>query len=123
MKLLLDMGLAPATGAFLRGHGHDVVHLSEEGLERWPDTHILEKAHEEERVLITHDLDFGDILAASGAALPSVVTLRLRNMRPERVNPRLREVLETHRSALFQGAVLTVSEALTRVRLLPVKDP
>ncbi|HEY57982.1 MAG TPA: DUF5615 family PIN-like protein, partial [Anaerolineae bacterium] len=34
-------------------------------------------------VLLTHDLDFGELVAASGARLPSVVVFRLRNMRPQ----------------------------------------
>ncbi len=37
IRFLLDMGIAQSTGHFLRSMGHDVVHLSEQGLERLPD--------------------------------------------------------------------------------------
>ena len=36
------------------------------------------------RVLLTHDLDFGELVAASGAKLPSIVVFRLANMHPDR---------------------------------------
>ena len=66
MKFLLDMGLSPATAAFLRRLGHEAIHLHEEGLDELPDSQILERARQESFVLLTHDLDFPDLLAATG---------------------------------------------------------
>ena len=83
MKFLADMGISPKTVAFLRSLGHDAVHLSDQGLERLPDSGIVEKAQQEGRVLLVHDLAFGELVAAGGAALPSVITFRLRNMHPD----------------------------------------
>ena len=57
--------------------------LHEGGLHRLPDSAILEKARNEERILLTHDLDFGELVAAR---LPSVVVFRLRSMQPEMLN-------------------------------------
>jgi len=37
------------------------------------DAHILDKARSEGRIVLTFDLDFGDLLAASGEKLPSVI--------------------------------------------------
>ena len=45
-------------------------------------------------------------MAASGAALPSVVIFRLRDMRPERVNVYLREVVTKYHDVLKQGVIL-----------------
>src|ERR1051325_9222577 len=59
------------TIASLREAGHDSVHLRDEGLMRMEDAGILDKARSEGRVVLTFDLDFGDLLAASGANLPS----------------------------------------------------
>ena len=42
-----------------------------------PDDRIISKAKEEERTIVTHDLDFGRIVALSGRSVPSIVTLRL----------------------------------------------
>lgn len=86
IRFLLDMGLAQSSAEFLRSRGHDAVHLRDQGLERLPDDQIVAKAQDESRTIITHDLDFGRIVALSGDAVPSIVTLRLINMTPTQVN-------------------------------------
>jgi len=81
---------------------------------------ILEKARKEQCILLTHDLDFGDLLAASGANLPSVVIFHLRNMRPEHVNGHLLNVVSQYSTALENGAIVTVTEGQVRIRNLPL---
>lgn len=120
MRFLADMGLSPKTIAFLRTLGHDAVHLSEQGLERLPDPEIVAKAHQKSRVLLVHDLGVGELLAASGATLPSVITFRLRNMHPDRVDSALQHILSQHAEALERGAILSVTEGQVRVRSLPL---
>ena len=120
MKFLADLGISPTTVAFLRGLGYDAVHLSEQGLERLPDPGIVEKARQEGRVVLVHDLGFGELVAASGATLPSVITFRLRNMHPDRVNGALHSVISQHREALEHGAMVSVTEGQVRVRHLPL---
>lgn len=122
MKFLADMGISPRTVDFLRHLGYDAVHLHEEGLHRLPDPDILSKTRQEGRILLTHDLDFGELMAASGANLPSVVTFRLRNMTPANVNHYLQEVATHHQDGLNKGAVITVTEGRLRVRLLPIEE-
>ncbi len=121
MKFLADMGISPKTVHFLRNLGHEAVHLYEEGLERLEDPAILAKAREENRILLTHDLDFSELIAASGAHLPSVIVFRLRNMRPENVNRYLLNIIEQHREALIKGAIVSVTEGRIRVRTLPLR--
>ena len=71
----------------LRAEDHDAVHLRDEGLVRLPDTEIAAKPVAERRIVLTFDLDFGDILAISGLNAPSVIIFRLRNQTPAAVNP------------------------------------
>jgi len=119
MKFLADMGISPRTVEFLRYAGYQAVHLSEEKLHRLEDSAILKKAREESFVLLTHDLDFGELVAASGTRLPSVIVFRLRNMRPENLNHYLLQIIEKHGSKLETGAFVSVTEHRIRVRLLP----
>ena len=121
MKFLADMGISPNTVAFLQGLGHDALHLHDQSLDRLPDPAILEKTRHEERILLTHDLDFGELVAASGAKLPSVIIFRLRNMRPEQVNLYLQGIITQHQAAIEEGAIISVTEGHIRVRVLPVK--
>jgi len=120
MRFLGDMGLAQSTLAWLRDKGHDAIHLREQGLCRLPDSDITEKARKEGRIIITFDLDFGDIMAASGGTAPSVIILRLDDQRPQQVNSRLTQVLEESSRALEKGAVISVDEKRHRVRMLPI---
>jgi predicted nuclease of predicted toxin-antitoxin system len=53
MKFLADMGISPKTVVFLQGLGYDAVHLHHQGLDRLPDPSILEKARDEQRILLT----------------------------------------------------------------------
>lgn len=114
------MGISPKTVLFLRDIEHDAVHLHEQDLDRLKDSEILDKARSEGRVILTHDLDFGELIAASKERLPSVVVFRLRNMHPTRVNQYLDRIVGQHKEALEQGAVISVTEGQVRVRSLPL---
>jgi len=81
----------------------------------------LEKARHEESILLTHDLDFGELVAASGAKLPIVIIFRLRNMRPEQANRYLQRIITQHLAAIEEGAIISVTEGHIRVRVLQVK--
>lgn len=122
MRFLADMGISSKTVAFLKELGHDATHLHDQGLDRLPDPAILEKARQEQRILLAHDLDFSELVAASGARLPSVITFRLRNMHPKQVNRYLQGVVAQHRDVLERGAIISVTEGQIRVRLLPIRE-
>ena len=120
MKFIADMGISPESVVFLQSEGHDAIHLLDQQLGRLPDVDIFEKARQESRIILTHDLDFADILAATQALLPSVVIFRLRNMKPQNVNQYLLAILNQHAADLIQGAVISVTEGLIRKRQLPL---
>jgi predicted nuclease of predicted toxin-antitoxin system len=105
----------------LRAVGHDATHLGEQGLMRMPDPEILEKAASEARIVLTFDLDFGELLASSAASLPSVIIFRLHDETPASVNPRLLKAVVEHEKALRAGAVVVVEDGRSRARSLPLK--
>lgn len=96
------------------------MHLSDENLHRLPNGLIFEKAHAENRIVLTFDLDFGEIVALSGGLQVSIVLFRLRNTRTPHVMERLRRVLDESGDALQQGAIIVVEETRHRVRYLPL---
>src|SRR4051794_37065464 len=61
----------------------------EEGLHRLPDNEILGLALREQRIVLTFDLDFGDLLELGSLSLPSVIIFRLEDQTPDSVTPRL----------------------------------
>ena len=120
MRFLADMGVALRVVDWLREAGHDARHLRDEALHRLPDGEVFAKADAEDRILLTFDLDFGEILALSGSRSVSVVLFRLRNTRTPHVIDRLARVLETSGQALEEGAVVVVEDTRHRVRRLPL---
>ncbi|MBN1536945.1 MAG: DUF5615 family PIN-like protein [Anaerolineales bacterium] len=120
MKFLADMGISWRVVAGLRESGHDAVHLEEQGLGRLSDREILSKAQIEGRILLTHDLDFGELLSASGGNLPSVIVFRLSDMRAENVYEHITHLIALQASALENGAVCSVTDKKVRVRNLPI---
>jgi predicted nuclease of predicted toxin-antitoxin system len=120
MKFLADMGISPRSASFLRGLGYDAIHPHDEGIDRLSDANILARARTEGRIVLTHDLDFGELVAASKAQLPSVVTFRLRNMAADHVNRYLEIIVANYQERLEAGAVISVTERQIRVRTLPI---
>ncbi len=121
MKFLADMGISPHIVEELRQQSHDAIHLAEQKLNRMVDGDILRKARQENRILLTNDLDFGELLAASGGVLPSVIIFRLKDMRPKNVSRHLLPILNKQTDALNAGAIMSVTEQKVRIRLLPIK--
>ena len=122
MKFLADMGISPKTVDFLIALGFESIHLSALKLNKMLDSEILNKAKNEGSILLTHDLDFSELVAASKAKLPSVIIFRLRNMQPNNVNSTLKKIVTNHSSALKQGAIINVTDSQIRVRQLPIKS-
>ena len=121
MKFLADMGISMSTVLALRQQDHDATHLREQGLERLSDPDILEKARREERIVLTFDLDFGDLLATGLESFPSVIIFRLSNETPAAVTTRLCEVISNLARELEGGAIVIIEDTRHRVRHLPLK--
>ena len=122
MRFLADMGVDQRVVRWLQQNGDEAIHLSDEGPQKLPDLEIFDKAHLEGRIILTFDLDFGEITAFSRGRVVSVVLFRLHNTRTPHVIDRLRSAL-SFRQALEKGAVIVVEESRCRVRHLPIGHP
>jgi predicted nuclease of predicted toxin-antitoxin system len=104
----------------LRELGHDVFHLRDRGLQKLPDDKILALAQVEQRIILTIDLDFAQLLAVSKQSLPSVILFRLGNENYNEINQRLIEVLKNCQQELETGAIVSVNNETFRVKKLPI---
>ena len=84
MKLLVDMNLSPSWAERLARHGFEAVHWSTIGAATAPDEEILTWADEHHFVVITNDLDFSAILAASAGAARAWCKSELRTCRVQK---------------------------------------
>lgn len=120
MDFIADMGVSMRVVNWLRNQGFDTMHLRDRGLQRLPDDEIFKLAIQEKRIVLTFDLDFGEIIALSGRAIVSVILFRLRNTTTDFVVKRLEAVLAMTATELANGAIIVVEDARHRVRRLPV---
>lgn len=120
MNLLLDMNLSPSWILVLEAEGWNATHWTSVGPVDAPDVIVMRWAKEHGYCVVTNDLDFSAILAATRAEGPSVIQIRGQDLSPETLGPMLVAVLRDHTSALLVGAILTVDLRNARVRRLPV---
>jgi predicted nuclease of predicted toxin-antitoxin system len=121
VKLLVDMNLSPSWVDRLARHGFEAVHWSAIGAATASDNEILAYAHRHNLVLITNDLDFSAILAAGAADGPSVMQIRSQDLLSDVVVGTVAKALDAHREDIERGALLSIDEAGTRVRVLPLR--
>ena len=69
--------------------------------------------------ILTHDLDFGTILALTNWDRPSVVQIRAEDTSPEMIGPAVLRAVAQSMADIVAGALLTVDPAKLRVRILP----
>jgi predicted nuclease of predicted toxin-antitoxin system len=120
MNILIDMNLSPQLCGVLKTRGFQCVHWSEVGNPKADDTILMQWALRNEYVVLTHDLDFGAILAATKADAPSVVQIRTQDVLSSDMKTRLLEILLKYEAELSAGALIIVDENKSRVRILPL---
>ncbi|MBR8836372.1 MAG: DUF5615 family PIN-like protein [Stigonema ocellatum SAG 48.90 = DSM 106950] len=120
MKLLLDQGLPRSAAARLRNVGIDTIHVSEIGLSAAEDGEVIQRATEEERVVVTLDADFHRLLALYEATFPSVIRIRIERLRAQALTDLLVKVINECEEELQQGAAVTVEPSRIRIRRLPL---
>ncbi len=122
MKLLIDMNLSPRWTSVLESAAIAATHWSSIGANNAADTEIMSHARENNYVVLTHDLDFSAILAATHGEKPSVVQIRAENISPEAIGEAVVRALRQMSAELEEGALLTVDPGRTRLRLLPLRS-
>ena len=88
-----------------------------------PDEEFVELAKAEGMTVLTEDLDYGAILAATGDLEPGVIILRVGNWPTDQIEQRLRTVLEELPEQSFANAIAIIDRHRVRFRRLPVQSP
>ena len=120
MKLLVDMNLSPRWVPFLAASQLEAVHWSNVGSVKAPDTDIMAYAREHGHVVLTNDLDFSAILAATHGTKPSVVQIRSDDLSPDTIGPSVVNAVKQLATQLESGALVSVEPHRTKVRVLPL---
>jgi len=117
-KFLLDENLSPLTVKFLKDLGFDAIRITDHHGYSREDEKIAEIASRERRILLTTDLDFGEIYHFSKSESYGVWILRLTDLTVESVNKRLKQFLKSRIFSKLEPKSLVVLEDFReRVRL------
>jgi len=121
MKFLIDMNLSPFWEEYLSDAGFECIHWSKIGKGNEPDSQLFDYAKKNNYVILTHDLDFGTMLAHSNEDGPSVIQIRTENMTPVSYGKKLISIIKNVGVYLNDGALVVVDENRNRIRMLPLK--
>jgi predicted nuclease of predicted toxin-antitoxin system len=120
MKLLIDMNLSPLWIEIFEKEGWQADHWSTVGDPGAADSVIMNWARDNGYVVLTHDLDFGILLALTHANGPSVIQIRTQDVMPDQLGNTMIQVLKLYKTQLESGALITVDDQKSRVRILPI---
>jgi predicted nuclease of predicted toxin-antitoxin system len=120
LRILIDANMSTHWVATLRNMGHEVLHWREIGSETAPDDAIMDWARTNQFIILTQDLDFGILLARGRHRNPSVVQLRVPETLTEASVAAMRELLDSFRYVLLEGAFVSIDSNRNRVRILPL---
>lgn len=115
MKFLLDQDVYAITERFLREQGHDVVTAAQSGLSRAKDSELLKFANEQERIFVTRDRDYGNLVFVHGAGR-GVVYLRMLPSTMKGVHTEMMTVLETYSETELAKSFVVVEKNRHRFR-------
>jgi predicted nuclease of predicted toxin-antitoxin system len=118
-RIKLDENLSVLLKRTLSGMGYDVRTAGDEDLLGRADTEIASAAQKEERVLLTLDLEFGDLRKHPPGNHPGIVLFRPRSLGPMAVNRFIEGFLKGANLEDFPGCIIIVETTKVRVRRPP----
>jgi len=122
VRFLVDANLSPDVARFLTAAGHDAIAVRDLGLQNAADDEILDRALLEDRVIVSHDTDFGTLLAVRRQTKPSFVLIRSADpLTAKQVAGLIVDNLHVMAADLTAGAIVTFARGHLRSRLLPLR--
>ena len=119
MRWLVDESVDAILATDLREAGHDVTYVAEVD-PRAIDRDILTRAQRENRILLTEDKDFGELVFRQGLHVPGLILLRIDPIRRALKRRRLHDAVARFGNSLF-GRYTVIEDARFRSRRLRVE--
>ena len=115
MRFKVDESLHVEVADLLRGQGHDALTVFDQGLRGRGDHDIADTCRSENRVLLSLDLDFSNILMFPPENYPGLVVLRLRNKGRAAVRHVVTRVMDHLNKEPLAGCLWIVDEHRIRI--------
>lgn len=120
MRWLADECVAAGLVEALRADGHDVAYVAEVA-PRAIDPDVIERSRAEDRLLLTEDRDFGDLVFRTKQKVPGLVLIRIDPRARALSSARLAAAIRSFGDRLL-GRYTVVEESRFRSRPLPSAD-
>ena len=117
-RFLLDENISRTTQLFLTALKHDVKSIHDYKMHGCEDVDVLRKASLDNRIVITQDLDFGNLLNHP-VYYTGVIILRLEDQTPKKINKTLKPLLKKIDNKTLSKSLVVVSD--NRYRIRPLK--
>lgn len=122
MRFLVDANLSPRLASLLGSEGHDALAIRDIGLSEASDNEIVDFAANDDRIVVSHDTDFGALLAFRGRTRPSFILFRSSDaITPDEQAALIISNLGSFADELEGGAIVVFARGRLRVRRLPVR--
>lgn len=119
VKLLLDANLSPKTREHLtEKFNFNVIDLISENKYSLTDEKVIQLAKKEKRIIITFDLDFGEIYYFSEKGKVGIIVLRIQDQTLESVNKVLDKFFRKEaRNIDLEKSLVVIDE--NKIRIIP----
>ncbi len=115
MRFLVDESTGPFVARWLRGAGHEIFSVYEQA-RGMRDTAIIQKAFDENWILITNDKDFGEKVFRERYPHKGIVLLRLQDERAGVKVETLNRLLKSHADQLANNYVVVTEKRVRFAR-------
>ena len=119
MKFLIDNNLSPELSKSLNESGYDSVHVKQLNKSTATDEEIFQIAFNENRIIITADVDFAFILSKWEHNLPSIILFRFFSYNPIIQFSRIVKLVKEFGEDLTNGSLIVVEPSRVRIKQLP----
>jgi len=113
MRFLVDECTGPAVAQWLRLQNHDVISVYDE-IRGADDRDVIQKAFGQDRILITNDKDFGELVFFEKKPHKGVILLRLEDERTANKISVIKHLLEKYQKSI-PGSFIVVTETNIRI--------
>ncbi len=115
IKFLLDADMPRSSAEVVRSVGFEIEDVRDIGLRLAKDKEIIDYARENDRIIITRDTDFGEVLRYPDH--PGAIILRLPyTFKIKKINERLRTFLSSVSEKEIKNAIIVVEVGRYRRR-------
>ena len=115
LKFLADENIAPIVIKSLQEQGFNIVSVYEKKLSGTSDEKILGFAQKQNRIVLTHDKDFGNLIHQILQLHKGVILLRLRNQSPQNVILHLIPFLKKVKEEKIKNRLVIFQEGRVRI--------